>query len=249
MSTRDTIRAAQAEAAVAFGAMLRTWREANGWTQYTAAEWAAQARPPFDAMPHSGLSELENGKTKHPRTPLFLYLGELNARVAAGDYKGVSTRKVIDALKGSRPITHPDGTPWTAPDFWSCYAGLLPVVDWLQPRPLTPAPEITLTAACDLGDGWREQVLRIGSAAGLRPLAAVGQFIRTCPASAREALEDGFAGGFTVELVASCWDPEAGEWGPTAWIADWAQALAGRSAAQSGGGDGRSSEPVACQSY
>jgi len=247
MSIRDQVRAAQAEAAVEFGAMLRRWRERMGWTQYTAIDWAAQAAEPFTSLPHSGLSELENGKTKHPRTPLFLYLGELNARVAAGDYKGVSTRKVIDALKGSIPILDEHGEPWGPAEFWACFAGIKAIPDWLQPRPLTPAPELTMTAACDLGDGWREEVLRVGAAAGLRPLAAVGQFIRTCPASAREALEDGFAGGFTVELVATCWDPEAGEWGPTAWIADWAQALAGRSAAQSGGG--RSSEPVACQSY
>ena len=236
MSTRDTIRAAQAEAAVAFGAMLRRWRESNGWTQYTASEWAGQAKPPFEAMPHSGLSELETGKTRHPRAPLFLYLGEMNARVAAGDYKGVTTRKVIDALKDSKPITHPDGTPWAAPDFWACYAGLNPAPDWLQPKPLTPAPELTQDAACDLGDSWREEVLRIGAAAGLRPLAAMQQFARTCPAGAREAIEDGMAGGFSPNLVAVCWNPEAGEWGPAQWIADWAQALAGRSATQSGGG-------------
>ena len=247
MSIRGQVWAAQAEAATEFGSMLRRWRERMGWTQYTAIEWAAQAEAPFASMPHSGLSELENGKTKHPRAPLFLYLGEMNSRIAVKDYKGVHARKVIDALKGSIPILDEHGEPWGPEQFWACFAGIRAIPDWLQPVPLTPVPELTQDAACDLGDGWREEVLRIGAAAGLRPLAAVGQFIRTCPAIARDALEDGFAGGFSPSLVGACWDPEAAEWGPVQWIAEWAQALAGRNASHSGGGS-RSSELRHCGS-
>jgi len=238
MSVRELVRIAQAEAATQFGAMLRRWREANGWTQYTAIEWAKQAKPPFDAAPHSGLSELENGKTQHPRTPLFLYLGELNSRVAAADYKGVRDRKTLDQLKDSRPILDQAGNPWGPAEFWSCCAGLLAAPDWLQPVPLAAVPALTDDAAYDLGDGWRDEVLRVGAANGLRPMAALREFARTCPSSAREAIEDGLAGGFTPESIGTCWDPEAAEWGPVRWIADWAQALAGRDSPQSGGGGG-----------
>jgi len=245
MSTRDQILAAQAEAAVAFGAMLRRWRERNGWTQYTALEWAREAKPPFEALPHSGLSELENGKTRNPRAPLFLYLGELNARVAAGDYRGVTTRKILDELTGSQPITGDDGTLWGPAQFWECHAGLRGIPGWLQPVPLTPAPEITPGAACDLGDGWRERVLEVGVAAGLRPLQAIQQFAKTCPASARDAIEDGLAAGFSPALIARCWDPEVAEWGPDQWITEWQTALEHRATtAESGGGESRNSEPV-----
>ena len=235
MSTHAIIRTAQAEAAVAFGAMLRRWRERNGWTQYTAGEWAKEAKPPFEIPPFSGLSELETGKTRSPRTMLFLYLGELNARVAAGDYRGVTVRKILDELQDSQPITGDDGTLWGPAQFWECHAGLRPAPGWLQPVPLTPAPEITPDSACDLGDGWRERVLEIGAAAGLRPLVAMQQFAKTCPASAREAIEDGMAAGFSPALIARCWDSEAGEWGPEQWLADWAQSLDSRAAAADSG--------------
>jgi len=248
MSTREQVRNTQAEAAIAFGAMLRRWRERNGWTQYTAAEWANQAAKPFATLPHSGLSELETGRTKHPRAPLFLYLGEMNARVAAGDYKGVSSRKILDELTGSKPICDQAGQPWGPAAFWECHAGIRPTPDWLQPKPLAPFPELTQQAAIDLGDDWREQVIEVGAAHKLRPLQAMGQFARVVPAAAREAVEDGLAGGFTPELLQPCWNPEEGEWAVVSWIGDWAAALAGRSATQSGGGggDGRSSELNAC---
>lgn len=228
MSTRDQILAAQSEAAVEFGAMLRRWRERNGWTQYTAVEWAKQAKPPFHALPHSGLSELETGKTRSPRAPLFIYLGELNARVAAADYRGVTARKILNELKDSQPIVDDDGTLWGPAQFWECHAGLRPAPSCLQPVPLAPAPDLTIDAACDLGDSWRERVLIIGAAAGLRPLQAMAQFAKTCPVSARDAIEDGMAAGFSPGLVARCWDPVAAEWGPDQWISDWQETLKGR---------------------
>ena len=40
MSTYSLIRASHAESARQFGLMLRRWRIANGWTQYTAKRWA-----------------------------------------------------------------------------------------------------------------------------------------------------------------------------------------------------------------
>lgn len=228
MSVREQVKEAQAEAAVAFGAMLRRWRERNGWTQYTALEWAAQAQPPFTALPHSGLSELETGRTRNPRTPLFLYLGELNTRVAAADYRGVKTRQLKDQLIDSRPIVDAEGEPWGPAQFWECHAGLRAAPDWLLPVVPQPAPELTEAAAADLGDSWREQVIEAGAAAGLRPFPSMAQFAKACPVQHREAIEDGLAAGFTRDQVRSTWDPATGEWGPVAWIAKWRADLASR---------------------
>jgi hypothetical protein len=221
MIVKEQSETAQAE----FGGMLRRWREKNGWTQYTASDWAKAATQPFAAPPPSGLSELETGKTKHPRDQWYLYLGELNARVAAADFKGVTNRKILDVLRDSQPITDEAGNPWGPTAFWECHAGLRPIPDWLLPVPLVPVPILTVDTARNLGDSWREDVRKIGADAGLRPMAAISQFTRVCPSGAREAIEDGLAGGFTPETIATCWDPESGEWGPTAWIVEWAQAL------------------------
>ena len=104
MGISSEIRAQQGEAAVAFGRMIRRWRERNGWTQYTGGTFAACADPPFAAPSHGTASEIETGKNRHPRSAYFLFLGELNARVAAGRFQGVRARKLLDQLKGSRPM-------------------------------------------------------------------------------------------------------------------------------------------------
>jgi hypothetical protein len=230
MSTREQIKQLQADAAVAFGAMLRRWREVNGWTQYTATDWAAEADPAFEAPAHSGLSELETGKTRNPRAPVFVFLAEVNRRVADADFRGVRTRKLRDQLIDSRAIVGSDGEPWGAAQFWECHAGLRAAPDWLLPVVPQPAPTLTEVAAADLGDNWREQVIEAGAAMGLRPFVAMAQFAKACPTKHRETIEDGLAAGFTREQVNAMWDGAAGEWGPVAWIAKWRAALPSRSA-------------------
>jgi transcriptional regulator with XRE-family HTH domain len=54
------MEARQSEARVAFGRMLRLWRERNGWTQYTVADWGKQAG--FPAISYGNLSAIEQGK-------------------------------------------------------------------------------------------------------------------------------------------------------------------------------------------
>ena len=95
--------------------MLRRWREKNGWTQYTATNWAKESGPPLIKL--SGLSELEQGKTLHPRTKTFFCLAQLNNRVAAKDFAGVRSRALLDQLKDSKPITCEDGRPWGPVEF------------------------------------------------------------------------------------------------------------------------------------
>ena len=105
----------------AFGQMLRRWRAANGWTQYTAESWAAEAG--FLTHGHGSMSEMENGKLKAPGLKAFCFLHEVNRRVAAEDWSGVTSRKLKDTLVGSRPILDAQGQPWTIPQWWAAHKG------------------------------------------------------------------------------------------------------------------------------
>lgn len=232
MSTSySLIRAQQGEAAIEFGRMLRRWRVANGWTQYTARRWADEAGHP--SISHSGISELEQGKTKAPRTAVFLSLAELNQRVADGDFTGVRSRDLMDQLKGSIPIAHEDGTPWGPGDFWECHAGLRAAPPYLAAPTTHPCPELTDEQAADLCAGWAAQARQLVVARGGRPadLMRVGA---AAPARFRDgwsAVALGLATWSPQEL-AEVWDVNANEWKPAAWLAAWAESLP----AASGGG-------------
>lgn len=232
MGISSEIKTQQVEAAIAFGQMVRRWRERNGWTQYTGGTFAACADPPFAAPSHGTASEIETGKNRHPRTAYFLFLGELNARVATANLKGVRVRKLLDQLKDSRPITDEQGRPWGAAEFWSCHAGLLAPPDWLAGEPDQLAPQLSDDEAAALGDQWKAQIMEIGAVAGMRPLKAVASFVGSIPTAYRVAVEEGLMSSFGPGNVATLWDPATGEWLLPTWIQRWQQELA----TPSGGG-------------
>lgn len=219
------IREHQADAAKAFGAMLRRWREANGWTQYTAARWADESG--HQGISHSGLSELENGLTRHPRLAVFLALAEQNARIAAADFSGVRTRALRDQLQDSRPITHPDGTPWGPAEFWECHAGLRDVPEWLAPAPANPAPLLSADQAAELCGSWGDRARALVRAAGgtAADLIRAGQ---AAPSRHRQQwgmVVIGLA-TYSPEELRELWDPDASEWQPSQWLETWGQSLA-----------------------
>ena len=218
------IRENQEQSAVAFGAMLRRWRESNGWTQYTAARWADESG--HQGISHSGLSELENGLTRHPRLAVFLALAEQNMRVAAADYSGVRTRALRDQLQDSRPITYPDGTPWGPADFWSCHAGLLGIPQWLGPA-ANPAPTLTDEQAADLCRSWADRARALVREAGGGP-ADLLRVAGAAPVRHRQQwglVVVGLATYSPAELTA-LWNPHASEWQPSQWLEAWAKSLA-----------------------
>jgi transcriptional regulator with XRE-family HTH domain len=234
MSTSySLIRAQQDQAAVEFGKMLRRWRVANGWTQYTAQRWADEAGHPTISC--SGLSELEQAKTKQPRAAVYLSLAELNERIAREDFTGVRSRDLRDQLEGSIPIAHEDGTPWGPEDFWACHTGLRAAPPYLAAPTAHPCPELTDEQAAELCAGWAAQARQLVVARGGRPadLMRVGA---AAPARFRDgwsAVALGLATWSPQEL-AEVWDQNANEWKPAAWLATWAESLP----APSGGGGG-----------
>lgn len=128
----------QQKAAVAFGQLLRRWRERCGWTQYTIHQWAGQAG--FAALAPSTMSVLENGKAPKPRPETFFALGEANRRIDVGDFTGVTDRALLQLLQQGKPLCgagDDDTIVWGPAEFWSCHVGLLPVpADYAMSEPV-----------------------------------------------------------------------------------------------------------------
>ena len=117
----------QQENHAAFGRMLLNWRRANGWTQYTACEWGADAK--FEVIPYGNLSVIEQGKACELRKKAFFLLGEINRRIAEKDWGSVKSQRVKDQLKGAIPLGDDDCPVWTPLELWACYCGLREVPD------------------------------------------------------------------------------------------------------------------------
>ena len=80
----------QEEDRAAFGRMLLNWRRTNGWTQYTACEWGAEAK--FEVISYGNLSVIEQGKAGELRRPAFFQLAEANRRIAEQDWGRLKTQ-------------------------------------------------------------------------------------------------------------------------------------------------------------
>jgi transcriptional regulator with XRE-family HTH domain len=212
----------QEDAAKAFGAMLKRWRSMNGWTQYTAAEWSKEAGD-FESSPHSGLSELENGHVKNPRSGTFIRLAEVNYRVHVADFHGVNSRKIKAELAVSVAILDEQGNPWGPAQFWECHAGLRTVPESFAPipsLPMIPVPQISDDQAAELGCAWRQAIIDAGRARGLGAMKSAAEFLRLVPQQHRDAMEHGLMLDLTAADLAPMWDPE-GRWLPTVWVATW----------------------------
>ena len=235
-TTYSLIKQQQDEAATEFGRMIRRWRRSNGWTQYTAKRWADEAGL-GDVIRHSGLSELERGITKSPRSVVFLSLANLNALVHQGTFTGVRSRDLLSQLRGSRAICDENtGEPWGPREFWACHAGIEPPPSWLAAPAASPAPTLTADQAADLCASWADQARRATRSAGAGPagLMAAGGY---APVRLRQQWQGVVLGLETwpPEELQKLWDAEASEWRPTQWLTAWRESLI---SAEPGGGGG-----------
>jgi hypothetical protein len=147
----------QQESRRAFGKMLLNWRRRNGWTQYTACEWGAEAN--FEVISYGNLSVIEQGKAGELRQKAFFQLEELNRRLL-GDRRleGVKSQRIREQLEYAEPLRDNDGKPWNAVDFWSCYIGYLAVPEAYQ---AVLSPTFSSKEAEDLCQKWRRHVRRV----------------------------------------------------------------------------------------
>lgn len=151
----DRERYPGAEARRAFGRTLKLWRLRGGWRQDTALRWGKAAG--FSSVTDAVWNKLENGGTAQPLPLTFIQLATANERLDRHDFSGVTDRKLMDQLKAQEPISHSDGRPWTAGDFFCHFCGLLEPPEWARrDREWAISPE----AAERLSTQQREMFLR-----------------------------------------------------------------------------------------
>jgi hypothetical protein len=136
------------EERIAFGQVLRRWFKANDWPQDVPHRVAAftGAAGPWNSQ----VSTLMSGKLD-PKPALFVALGAFNQFVAEQHLQGVTERRLVDQLKDAQPLCHDNGRPYTAPDFFALFVGLLE-----PPSMFAPRLEITDGEAKDRSDRQRE---------------------------------------------------------------------------------------------
>ena len=212
------IEARQADARLAFGRMLRQWRERNGWTQYTVADWGKEAG--FAAISYGNLSVIEQGKAGELRRPAFFQLAEVNRRLIEKDWGRIKTQALKERLKDATPIVDDDGSPWGPIELWSCYVGLRPVPTAYAVKPRPEAPSVAMKEAQELSRAWRDQVSQAVESSGLDPFEAIQAIARLAPAGQRKQLRTVLTsfGDYEPADLQELWD---GEWLPECWIRSW----------------------------
>jgi hypothetical protein len=107
---------------IAFGKLVRQWFARNGWPQDVPHRLAkiTGAAGPWNSQ----VSQIMQGKLD-PKPALFVAFGAFNQAVAEQRFPGVTERRLLDQLTGSEPLRHDDGRPYTAPDFFALFTGLL----------------------------------------------------------------------------------------------------------------------------
>jgi len=212
----------QEESRKAFGRLLHNWRRRNGWTQYTACEWGAEAK--FEVISYGNLSVIEQGKAGELRQKAFFQLEELNRRLAEKDWGPVKAQRLKDQLKEAEPLRGDDDKLWDAVDFWSCYIGYVPVPRAYQSA---PAPTLTSKRVEELCRKWRQHVRRVIKAGGLDVTQGLGQLVKSAPKEHQKRFSEVLAidDYSSVELAQLWVDGE--EFLPEQWIGAWEQKALG----------------------
>jgi hypothetical protein len=208
----------QEESRKAFGRLLHNWRRRNGWTQYTACEWGAEAK--FEVISYGNLSVIEQGKAGELRQKAFFQLEELNRRLAEKDWGPVKAQRLKDQLKDAEPLRGDDDKLWDAVDFWSCYIGYVPVPRAYQSA---PAPTLTSKRVEELCRKWRQHVRRVIKAGGLDVTQGLGQLVKSAPKEHQKRFSEVLAidDYSSIELAQLWVDGE--EFLPEQWISAWEQ--------------------------
>lgn len=193
--------------AVQFGHDLRRWRRRCGWAQDTSMAWGRAARTPH--VFSSTWSHLERGLMSTPGPKVFLSLADQNRRIAAGDFSGVTDGALLDRLSGATAVTHEDGGPWDAADFYACYIGLLA---W--PHPAVDPPLITPDDATSWSQQLRAQFRATADELALSPVEATVQVLERGPErrEEREQLQRVLLGfdDFTASELLDLWREDGG---------------------------------------
>ena len=113
----------------AFGRALTTWMKQQGWSQQVPHDWGlAQAGElGTSSGPHNSQISLAQRGKHDPKPQFFVSLGAFNTAVATQDLANVTTRALVDRLKGAEPFYMNDGQPARASDFFAMFVGDAPI--------------------------------------------------------------------------------------------------------------------------
>lgn len=202
-----------------FGRFLVLWRKrCGGWSQYEIPKWSEAAG--FIGPAIGTVSQLERGKVSTPTMGLFAGLAEVNRRLVAQDFSGVTDRKLLDRLEKGVPVLDDQGQPWGFHEFVSAFhlphqvSGELWEASGGSGK---PAPELNRAELERvngiLSSGFRELVREV------RPLSKALQLAsKAAPPTEREAYEDALGGlGYDRKTLEPLWDSDAGQWAPLVW--------------------------------
>ena len=139
-----------------FATTLKAWFRANSWPQ-SVPERLAKAKGNPTGPWASQISHSMNDKHE-PKTEFFLALAWFNEVVATRDLAGLTDRRLVDQLKNAQPLCHDNGQPYTDPDFFSLFTGLID-----PPAEFTPGaePELTIEDVEEATRLWRESFREI----------------------------------------------------------------------------------------
>lgn len=139
-----------------FGTTIKAWFRANDWPQ-SVPEKLAKAKGNPTGPWASQISHAMNDKHQ-PKTDFFLAMAWFNEVVATRDFAGLSDRRLVDQLRNAQPLCHDNGQPYTAPDFFSLFTGLID-----PPAEFAPGaePEVTIEDVEEATRLWRESFREI----------------------------------------------------------------------------------------
>ena len=142
-----------------FGSVIKAWFAKNEWPQIVA-EQVARAKGSKIGPWASQMSNCMQGKLT-PKPSFFVALGWFNEVVTTRDFGGITDRRLMDRLLASEPLTHDDGTPYTATDFFSLYIGAIDAPKDLSLAKAAPTQDDVDQWARDLRELFRLTVIEL----------------------------------------------------------------------------------------
>lgn len=104
-----------------FGPVLKEWFRRNSWPQ-VLAEKVARLKGSKIGPWASQMSNTMSGKTE-PKPNFFKAMGWFNEVILTRDFHDITDHTVKNLLVDSEPLTHDNGQPFTATDFFALYLG------------------------------------------------------------------------------------------------------------------------------
>ena len=205
----------------AFGRMLRNWRLANGWTQYTYCNWAKATGNESSAISYGNLSVIEQGTAGELRQKVFWQLWEQNRRIHAKDWGSLEDKELEQRLTQAKHIEASGGVGhylWGPGEFWECYNGLLDVPAWLR---VSVPPRITEKQARQISTELRGRLHKYDKIrSNGNVLELLGEFASTVPETDQLKFINVLMGfdSYNSHELSMLWDSEYECYLPQLWI-------------------------------